>query len=746
MGTWRSAHLQELGRLLTQIFNQDDLSRFARLHFTEIHRELPPPHVVPVSELVYAFLESCIRHGILEDIAFWQALRDERPRLSAEIRELARSWVRDAVLLHVLDEPDSRPGSQNLARLHWRAARDALMLLVCALSSAVLLLLVSIYLTAANSEEKASIFGSLLTALVVFALASAGLMYNRPGLLGRAYRTTRRRVNRWFHRFRGSPAKDVADPELRDTAVSFFSRAQCDVKVDADDLLRVPDCAVLALQTPPTPQDAHRLGAALKPRERGYFLHRAGLSERVQEILDELRLRGHAVAPLALEVMRAAISDDTCAKIFGEIEQTYFRDQNLFRKKNALWDRRFFFGRKKLLTSVGSALEHGDAILLTGLRKSGKSSFLNILRQHMASHPWCHVDLQRFASTPAGSSWPLIVARELIAAIDRWGRAELRGDWPSHLPAVTSLDRLNHALEARRAVVVGRGYRQRPVLVLDEVERVFPRTDDRGGRGLAEQLVAAGVFRAEAQSGPWLTMIAADLRPVLNRTNVLPNGDTNPYFQFFQEIPLPLFQPEETGEMVSSIGRAMGIRDVDTEFIRALHEYSCGHPGLAREIAAKARDVQENPFVLATGDLTRALTQLHRDDVTGSFFAENIWGPATPAERAALRWIGSREKAVPFREIPIELQQPGLWADLAAQGLIRRVMASETGHSLVGMAMQGLSRWILQQERLSMRSEAIGPALKATSSAPVERFVGDGGDLSRGAEGPAMPDDPSLAV
>ena len=168
--------------------------------------------------------------------------------------------------------------------------------------------------------------------------------------------------------------------------------------------------------------------------------------------------------------------------------------------------------------------------------------------------------------------------------------------------------------------------------MLDEIERVFPR------RGEAEAtrrwIRAAGALRALAQGGRrYVVVIGADLRPTANRENSLGNGETNPFFSFFQEVPVSLLDRESTGEMLRTIAGASGVDTVSEDFIDMLFGKTGGHPSLARWIAAEAYRRKQESKRMDVADLEAGLASLEDSDSVGSFIRTNLWEPMTPAEK-----------------------------------------------------------------------------------------------------------------
>jgi len=189
----------------------------------------------------------------------------------------------------------------------------------------------------------------------------------------------------------------------------------------------------------------------------------------------------------------------------------------------------------------------------------------------------------------------------------------------------------------RREWQLARKSDERLVVVLDEIERVFPSPSEVVP---ARKFIrAAGALRSLGQSGAdrFVSIIAADLRPEANRLNRLGRTGTNPFFNFFQEVPLPLLSREAVDEMISSIGRAMGITTVDGNFLQQVFALAGGHPFVSRLLAGAAYRCRSGDRArLSVEDLNNGLDDLNERDALGSFFRENLWGELRDSERRLL--------------------------------------------------------------------------------------------------------------
>ena len=152
-------------------------------------------------------------------------------------------------------------------------------------------------------------------------------------------------------------------------------------------------------------------------------------------------------------------------------------------------------------------------------------------------------------------------------------------------------------------------------------------------------------------------------------------GETNPLFQFFGEIPLRLLGEDAVDEMIRSLCNAMGVWDVHRRVSHTIFELSGGHPALVRMLSGASYRARRDPRRLQVSDLRRGLDSLAESNLLGSFFAENFWGPMTEPEKQVIveaaarqhRWLRPWSAVrAPGGEAEAEAR-----AALAGQGLVR---------------------------------------------------------------------------
>jgi hypothetical protein len=218
-----------------------------------------------------------------------------------------------------------------------------------------------------------------------------------------------------------------------DLTKTFFAAAGRPVHTGSHQQLLFPGPIWIVPTPDPTPYDVAEFSEdRLSPGQRGFLVYRGTLTTQTSVFLDRLRVEGKSIVPIKANLMTSSIVDGNEDMVLADLDRRYESGDNLFDTKNAVIDERYFFGRSALLAQVGSAMARGEHVLITGLRKSGKTSFLNILRQHLSSHPVCFVDLQRYDRH--SEDWPSELFQLILMAYDSWGKRNF-SDWPGKAEA-----------------------------------------------------------------------------------------------------------------------------------------------------------------------------------------------------------------------------------------------------------------------------------------------------------------------
>lgn len=309
--------------------------------------------------------------------------------------------------------------------------------------------------------------------------------------------------------------------------------------------------------------------------------------------------------------------------------------RDLYNVRDPVADRLNFFGREAQAHELLQILSEGRPVALFGLRKMGKSSLLQFMRDR-ASFPVASIDLQ------AGIDLPDLYTRILEA----WQRS-LRVKCPevnwealrfAETPS-TGFSLLSAAFAGATRDLIAKleAAGQPPLLGLfiDEIEVIVPREPE--GVPVADQqvldqyLAFVRTLRGLAQETRSLALLVVGVDPKLNRVNRW-GAEQNPLYQFFREEYLGPLDREDCIQMVRNIGQQMGLAYTD-DAVQYVAQVSGGHPFQARQLCSAA--IQELGDSL-TGPVTleqmqAAAERFVRDPSTEALLS-GLWGEVTNPE------------------------------------------------------------------------------------------------------------------
>ncbi|MCP4698298.1 MAG: hypothetical protein GY862_15805 [Gammaproteobacteria bacterium] len=378
--------------------------------------------------------------------------------------------------------------------------------------------------------------------------------------------------------------------------------------------------------------------------KRSYLVFARELDPAAARQLDVYRLRENTIImPLSAVFLRAKTAEGKGAvrEALDGLHRRYLGEQDLFDMRNALDEPRFFFGRRALIDELCNALNRREHVALIGPRKAGKSSLLNLLRQRLDAFPVVMIDLQLYSRDD--STWPGRLLKHIVERYDQWGRARYGVRWT--LPPASNCEsgpEFRDALQARRALQRQLKNDQPLVLLLDEIERLFPRVGpEHGVREHAERFIlASGILRALGLESRdrLLSLVIADRLPTFNRVNGfrLAGVDTNPFYRFFREHPLTPLNRSECTDMIREIGHAMGLA-AEPKVIESVFSDSGGYPALARQLASAACQCRQAEDCLTMAHYRAGLKRLHEESgEVDTYFKENLWDTMGAAEQRVL--------------------------------------------------------------------------------------------------------------
>jgi hypothetical protein len=253
-----------------------------------------------------------------------------------------------------------------------------------------------------------------------------------------------------------------------------------------------------------------------------------------------------------------------------------------------------FYGRRPVLQELKSLTENHRVAGVFGLRKTGKTSLLmQLAAEAPAEQCFVYFDLEGSESARLGDPIPKILKNLAIAIRDA---VRARGGWVQALSGW--IERIENGLEEATLegfdeslrAVIGRKKNTniQLVLVLDEIEHLLPFDLDKLEVGPAQDGIARffGVLRSlwQSQRENFVFVLVGVTAAAFEYAELY--GRSNPLFRVAQPIWLSSLSPDDSADLLRSIGARQGMR-WDDQACEAGIQLTGGHPPLLRRLGSE---------------------------------------------------------------------------------------------------------------------------------------------------------------
>jgi hypothetical protein len=345
---------------------------------------------------------------------------------------------------------------------------------------------------------------------------------------------------------------------------------------------------------------------------------------------------GGEVIPLSRSLLQRATWAGNCQEKLLEFEEPYVARHDPYSESKPIQDPTWFYGRDPLLTLLPPVLAQGQHVGIFGLRKVGKTSFVNQLRQRFVATPTVFIDYQAFSSSDA-----LGYCQGILEQLYKeFSARHVKG--LQALPPSPTLDSFRQTMTSWFEAWQQSGSRDPFLVIFDEIDTLFPdRSIHDSDRILSEYVTLFRMLRGLAQSSHCLVTLMIGYRAHVNRHNQLSSTvGENPMFRSFQEEHVGFLTEEDSQRMVQEIGLWREIR-WDEEAASRVFYYCGGHPLLTRLFASSACDEGNRKHVSISQVETTAdeLTDTFRRNDLGNYFDEGIWSLLRDEEQEVLTLI-----------------------------------------------------------------------------------------------------------
>lgn len=371
-----------------------------------------------------------------------------------------------------------------------------------------------------------------------------------------------------------------------------------------------------------------------------------------QTIQDWRQQLGCEIIPIFATMLERSLAAGQYERQLREFEEPYLVRIDPYADFKPIFDPIWFYGRNDLVERLPAVLTQGQHVGIFGLRKVGKTSLANQLRQRFVATPTAFLDCQGLP--PKAEYYFDTIYREL--------HKEMRSQKVRGLP---KLSRMTQAEDFSRSITAlfecwRKKRRSEPfILILDEIDKFFPEPEIKDREEiLAEYIRVFRVLRSLAQSHQCLVVMVIAYRPAVNRQNVLsPKCGENPMFKSFQEHYVGFLSPDDSQALVKEIGLWKNIV-WDEAAARAVFQFCGGHPLVTRYFASHAckkgslKTISDERVAETAAELKRTL----RRNEIGNYYKEAIWELLSDKERRALEHL-VHDDSCAEEHIPPDLEE-----------------------------------------------------------------------------------------
>lgn len=312
-----------------------------------------------------------------------------------------------------------------------------------------------------------------------------------------------------------------------------------------------------------------------------------------------------AIVPIDEQILE---SEDP-AVVFGDQLSNWLSRRDLYAMQSPVSGRQFF-GREVEIQGIMRSISEGRNIGIFGLRKVGKTSVLNQVRDKAKRDLVAYADLQSFPAGVDGIPYLYwIIARD-ISQEARKKYPEICDGLELQLGSASSYDYL-HQPEKRNASLFDKELKiilrrlgrvaadAKIVILMDELERMLPTASRDGFPGFADFFAHIRGL-AQQEPGRLVSGIAAANALICEKPRW---GEAdNPVFRYYQELYLPLLSEADSKQMITGLGKRMAV-SYTPDSLAFICKQTGGHPFLVRLFCSHVLSKHKQRPVQVTRDM-----------------------------------------------------------------------------------------------------------------------------------------------
>lgn len=281
--------------------------------------------------------------------------------------------------------------------------------------------------------------------------------------------------------------------------------------------------------------------------------------------------------------------------------RTFLYERDLFGVATPLQNDNMFFGKDRtdIISELFGKYRQGEHGGLFGLRKIGKTSILNLLQQRVNQSNGVvkYFDCTKYHHL----RWYQFLRQIIIEIGDKYLNDEENSTAVSFVPDEYDEMTANLSFEKDLKKLYNLLSNKRMLFIFDEIEQIsYSTSPSQHWKNENDSLFFWQAIRSIFQTDSYLfSFVITGVNPKCIEDSKI-NGTDNPIFNILTPIFVPLFDYSDVKNMVSNIGRHLGLSFDEEIFAKLVDDYG-GHPFLTRQVCSKInnellREKQIRPY------------------------------------------------------------------------------------------------------------------------------------------------------
>ncbi len=281
--------------------------------------------------------------------------------------------------------------------------------------------------------------------------------------------------------------------------------------------------------------------------------------------------------------------------------RTFLYERDLFGVATPLQNDNMFFGKDRtdIISELFGKYRQGEHGGLFGLRKIGKTSILNLLQQRVDQSNGVvkYFDCTKYHHL----RWYQFLRQIIIEIGDKYLNGEENSTAVSFVPDEYDEMTANLSFEKDLKKLYNLLSNKRMLFIFDEIEQIsYSTSPSQHWKNENDSLFFWQAIRSIFQTDSYLfSFVITGVNPKCIEDSKI-NGTDNPIFNILTPIFVPLFDYSDVKNMVSNIGRHLGLSFDEEIFAKLVDDYG-GHPFLTRQVCSKInnellREKQIRPY------------------------------------------------------------------------------------------------------------------------------------------------------